>query len=436
MFLKNLFIKITTNKEKLIYLFCYVLNAASTLGISFILIDSIILDQYLASLFILQLIVLGDFGIVHGVLRNYTNVIISKSIPSNSDSKIRHSVTLFQINLYTIIYTLVLLVVNALALILTYWYFELAKVIDYYELIHIWAAGATYIIVQILISILIPFFSRFKAKLYEMIFLVVKLLFIIILVVQSNVGLVGIYSLHVFVNTAVIMIFLTMVGYKLNVLSRTYNVIPDFYGLAGWKNNVGLMFRSAWINGFTSLLGYFINYSVSLVILGMPQNSEKVVFLLFTRINNFARYFAQINIISYIPVFISQRSSGKLDLMYREFSSKHKYSLLVYTVLSFVLIILVALHFGDIYLSMLAIVLYTFFEINQSNHAQLIITRNRSPFLFVSIITVVLLNVFLQIVDTESMLVLVAGQITCSAVLNFWFSIYLVKREVKDYESL
>jgi hypothetical protein len=436
MFLENLFIKITTNKEKLIYLFCYFLNAASTLGISFILIDSIILDQYLASLFILQLIVLGDLGIVQGVLRNYTNVIISKSIPSNSDSKIRYSVTLFQINLYTTIYTLVLLAVNILALILTYWYFELGKVIDYYELFHIWAAGVTYIIVQILISILIPLFSRFKAKLYEMIFLVCKLLVIIILVVQSNVDLVGIYSLHVFVNIVVILIFFTMVGYKLNVLSRTYNVIPDFYGLAGFRYNVGLMFRSAWINGFTSLLGYFINYSVSLVILGMPQNSEKVVFLLFTRINNFVRYFAQINIISYIPVFISQRSSGQLDLMYREFSCKHKNSLLVYAALSMVLIILVALHYGDIYLSILAIVLYTFFEINQSNHAQLIITRNRSPFLFVSIITVVLLNIFLQIVDTESMFVLVAGQIACSAVLNFWYSIYLVKREVKGYESL
>lgn len=413
-----------TFKIKLIYLLVFLFTTINTVGVVIILkylnYNYILI---LETLFIIQCLSMIDYGLLTSSLRNYNNFNLNHFIKEKNSENFISYLSLERLDFYSVN---MLILVGLSSLVSLHFLIEVFQLTEKYNTKIIYLIQLSvfvFILKQYIVNRSISFGEINKVKSIEFIILFLKFIIFMFLIFTLGINFEISYYLitHSIFDLMIIMYFLLV--YKFSKIKVSYQYFAyHIYHLHynGFKNSV------------TAISGFFINFIVSMVIVGMPNTIEKEMYLMMARLNNLTRYISQVNIISSLPQYYESIGKYGYSHIYQNFRKKNHISIVLYILLSTMLLTLLNAVYEEFYLSLYLLTVFFIIEINQSNHAQIVLSKNTSPFLLVSIITSTSMFVLLRLYEGQSITDMVVLQLICVLFINSWYSFYVLKKEMRN----
>ena len=193
--------------------------------------------------------------------------------------------------------------------------------------------------------------------------------------------------------------------------------------------------------GINLFSAYIIMNAGPIAVTGMKSNETVSFYLILVRMLLVVKQFAQVPLIVSVPQLVKYRSDSSIKNLLDMFSKRGAFTMTLYLAgLPFSLFYIYFLfNHSDIdylyYWYLLSFII--FLELNHSNHAQLVLTKNVQPFLFPSFLAAGLCaTLMFPIFNKFGIIGIITLQGVVQLICSNWYSIYLNVKEFKSWKLI
>ena len=186
---------------------------------------------------------------------------------------------------------------------------------------------------------------------------------------------------------------------------------------------------------------YIIMNAGPIAVTGMKSDETVSFYLILVRMLLVVKQFAQVPLIVSVPQLVKYRSDSSVKNLLDMFSKRGAFTMTLYLAgLPFSLFYIYFLfNHSDIdylyYWYLLSFII--FLELNHSNHAQLVLTKNVQPFLFPSFLAAGLCaTLMFPIFNKFGIIGIITLQGVVQLICSNWYSIYLNVKEFKSWKLI
>ena len=193
--------------------------------------------------------------------------------------------------------------------------------------------------------------------------------------------------------------------------------------------------------GINLFSAYIIMNAGPIAVTGMKSNETVSFYLILVRMLLVVKQFAQVPLIVSVPQLVKYRSDSSIKNLLDMFSKRGAFTMTLYLAglpLSLFYIYLLFNHSDIDYLYYWYLLSFIIFlELNHSNHAQLVLTKNVQPFLFPSFLAAGLCaTLMFPIFNKFGIIGIITLQGVVQLICSNWYSIYLNVKEFKSWKLI
>ena len=193
--------------------------------------------------------------------------------------------------------------------------------------------------------------------------------------------------------------------------------------------------------GINLFSAYIIMNAGPIAVTGMKSNETVSFYLILVRMLLVVKQFAQVPLIVSVPQLVKYRSDSSIKNLLDMFSKRGAFTMTLYLAglpISLFYIYLLFNHSDIDYLYYWYLLSFIIFlELNHSNHAQLVLTKNVQPFLFPSFLAAGLCaTLMFPIFNKFGIIGIITLQGVVQLICSNWYSIYLNVKEFKSWKLI